>query len=319
MKNLAIGIAVGAACMGIATMGAAQERQHEPGGPAVQPRHGGQEQSRPTEQRGPGATAPERRGSPRTVERPESRGQPSIGQERNRTKERAGPENTAQPQREERMKSERERAGRVQQERRDAERRPEHRDAQVADRYERIRQDRTRLSGEQLARFRSGFDREHARIRNVGFALRVGTRIPRGARLFPIPMELVSFVPGYRDYRYVVVEDTVCIVDPVTYDIVDIIDDGAYVPSSRPGFAELRLSPSERTLVLDSIAPDFPRADVRLRLALGAEIPHFVELHWFPDVVIDRVPTLRNFQFIVAQDDVIIVDGSRTIALVIER
>jgi hypothetical protein len=147
----------------------------------------------------------------------------------------------------------------------------------------------------------------------------VGIRIPRGARLFPIPTELVSFVPGYRDYRYVVVEDTVCIVDPVTYDIVDIIDDGAYVPGSRPGFAELRLSPSERTLVLDSIAPDFPRADVRLRLALGAEIPHFVELHWFPDVVIDRVPTLRNFQFIVAQDDVIIVDGSRTIALVIER
>jgi hypothetical protein len=36
-------------------------------------------------------------------------------------------------------------------------------------------------------------------------------------------------------------------------------------------------------------------------------------------VVLDRVPTLRNFQFIVAQDDVIIVDRSRTIALVIER
>jgi hypothetical protein len=124
-------------------------------------------------------------------------------------------------------------------------------------------------------------------------------------------------VPGHRDYRYVVIDDAVRIVDPVTYDIVDIIDDGAYAPG--PGLADLRLSPSERTLVLSSIAPDFPQSDVRLRLALGAAIPHFVELHSFPDVVLDRVPTLRNFQFIVAQDDVIIVDGSHAIALVIER
>ena len=207
----------------------------------------------------------------------------------------------------------------MERERRDADQRPEHRDAQPVERHERIRQARTRLSGDQLIRFRSGFDREHARVRNAGFTARVGTRIPRGVRLFPISPRLVSFVPDYRYYRYVVVDDTVCIVDPVTYDIVDVIDEGGYPGTSRQ-IAELQLTPPERALILDSIPPDLPQADVRLRLALGAEIPQFVELHSFPDVVLDRVPRLRDFQFIVAQDDVIIVDPrSREIAIVIER
>jgi hypothetical protein len=256
------------------------------------------------------------------VERPDDRGQRAVQQGRDRgiTKERGGPDQAAQREREERAKLEREKAVGGERDRKDMERRPQQGEAQGVERRERVRQARTRLSGDQLVRFRSGFDREHARIRNAGFTVRIGTRIPRSVHLFPISSQLVSFVPDYGYYRYVVVDDVVCIVDPETYEIVDVIDEGSYAPGPRPQIAELHLLPAERALVLDSIAPDFPEAEVRLRLALGAEIPRRVELHSFPDVVLDRIPNLRDYQFIVAQDNVIIVDPrSREIAIVIER
>ena len=58
----------------------------------------------------------------------------------------------------------------------------------------------------------------------------------------------------------------------------------------------------------DSIPRDFPQADVRLRLALGAELPHDVELYEFPALLLDRIPKLRDYRFLVAEDQIVIVD-----------
>jgi hypothetical protein len=61
-------------------------------------------------------------------------------------------------------------------------------------------------------------------------------------------------------------------------------------------------------------------AGIRLRLALGAEIPDDVELHELPTIVLDRVPELRDYRFLVADDQIVIVDThDRSIALVIDR
>jgi hypothetical protein len=84
--------------------------------------------------------------------------------------------------------------------------------------------------------------------------------------------------------------------------------------------AELSLTEGERALVLDSIPPDFPQARLRLRLALGADIPESVELYEFAPIVLDQVPQLRNFQFVASQDQlVIVVPQDRSIALVLDR
>jgi hypothetical protein len=137
-------------------------------------------------------------------------------------------------------------------------------------------------------------------------------------RLYAVPAAVVSIVPAYRNYRYVYYEDSICIVDPVTYEIVDIIE---YGPS--PGgvqIAVLELTADERALILDSIGPDYPMSSVRLSLALGAEVPSAVELHAFPDVVLDRVPKVRRYRFVVVDGDVVIVDPrEREIALVLRR
>jgi hypothetical protein len=183
-----------------------------------------------------------------------------------------------------------------------------------------MRQARAKLSVEQRTRIRSALHVDRARITNVQFAPRVGTRIPRNVRLLAVPATVFAIFPYYREYRYVVVDDTICIVDPNTYEIVDIFDEVPYAPGLRPEVAQLSLTDHERAIVLDSITPDFPEARLRLRLALGAEVPVDIELYEFPPIVLDNVPTLRSYRFVVTQDQVVFVDpNDRSIALVLDR
>jgi hypothetical protein len=177
-----------------------------------------------------------------------------------------------------------------------------------------------KLSRDQHVRLRQAFPANRDRMTRVHFTRRIGTRIPRSVRLFAVPAAVLAIFPYYRDYRYVVEEDAICIVDPATYEIVDVLDEGIYAPGTGPQVAELTLTDAERALVLDSIPPDFPQADLRLRLALGAEIPAGVELNEFPPLVLDQVPRLRHYRFIVSQDQLVIVaPQNRGIALVLDR
>ena len=184
-----------------------------------------------------------------------------------------------------------------------------------------LRRKRLQLTSERRMRLRSSFSIDRrARIANARFERRIGHRIPRSVRLFVVPAAVVSIFPDYRDYRYVVVEDDIYIVDPGTYEIVDLLDDDLSPPAGTRQIAQLTLTPAEKALVLDSISPDFPETDVRLRLALGAEIPERVELHEFAPIVLDNVPRLRDLRFIVAQGSVVIVDpADRSIELLLER
>jgi Protein of unknown function (DUF1236) len=187
--------------------------------------------------------------------------------------------------------------------------------------HEELRRKRLSLSVDQRTRLRTGFNVDRAHMTKVQFARRVGTRIPRSVRLFAVPAAVFAIFPDYRSYSYVVVEDDIYIVDPGTYEIVDVLDeDTISPPRDTPRVAQLTLTAAERALVLDSIPPDLPEAQVRLRLALGADIPDRVELFEFAPLVLDGVPRLRNFRFVLAQGTVAIVDPrDRSIALVLER
>jgi len=144
--------------------------------------------------------------------------------------------------------------------------------------------------------------------------------VPRHIRLFPVSHEIISFFPYYRGYSYVVVDDEICIVDPRTYEIVDVIDQGYYRGGPRQEVAGLSLSSAQIALVRDSIPRDFPATPLRLRLALGAEIPRDVEIYEFPAIVLDRVSELRDYRFLVVEEQIVIVDPrDHSIALVIDR
>ena len=159
-------------------------------------------------------------------------------------------------------------------------------------------------------------DRIHAK--DFGGKLIVGARVDRRhyRHLHRLTPAILALAPIYAGYSYLVVDDDICIVDPATYYVVDVIPSSVEYAggSSRP---QLALSAQEMSFIYASVPKDRP-VDVRIRLALGAEIPGRVDLERFPVGVIDRVPQVESYRFIVVEDDVVIVDPQdRSVALVI--
>jgi hypothetical protein len=54
---------------------------------------------------------------------------------------------------------------------------------------------------------------------------RVGARVPDRVRLYSMPQEVVVEVPAIRSYKYMVVNNRVVLVDPVTSQVVDEVVD----------------------------------------------------------------------------------------------
>jgi hypothetical protein len=93
--------------------------------------------------------------------------------------------------------------------------------------------------------------------------------------------------------------------------------------AGRPPWAPpqaLLLSPEQMRVVYAGVPKDRARAELRIRLGLGAEIPRSVALFAFPDAVIAQVPQVAPFRYIVVEDDVVIVDpADYEIAMVISE
>ena len=80
------------------------------------------------------------------------------------------------------------------------------------------------VTTEQRSRIRNVFrSRNIESIRGGDFAVRVGGLVPARYRFRPLPPDIVSFVPEYEGYDYVVVDDQILILDPEFHDIVAII------------------------------------------------------------------------------------------------
>jgi hypothetical protein len=70
-------------------------------------------------------------------------------------------------------------------------------------------------------RIREAIRGEHVeRISHADFSVRVGTVIPSHYHFYPLPEDIVSIVPEYRGYDYVVVSDEILIVEPQSHRIV---------------------------------------------------------------------------------------------------
>ncbi|MFE1600117.1 DUF1236 domain-containing protein [Methylobacterium sp. ID0610] len=82
----------------------------------------------------------------------------------------------------------------------------------------------SRLDTRQRTEFRQTIVNSGVRpLRGASFALSVGTAVPRSVTLHALPPTIVSLVPAYRGLRYVLVDDEIVIIDPDTYEIVDVI------------------------------------------------------------------------------------------------
>ncbi len=98
------------------------------------------------------------------------------------------------------------------------------------------------------------------------------------------------------------VEERVYIVNPRSYEVVDIIDEGYGRGQPTQQHARLTLSDGQIVMVREAVAEaDIRPENLRLRLALGAEIPRDVELHRFPARVLDNVRELESYRFVVVE------------------
>jgi hypothetical protein len=82
------------------------------------------------------------------------------------------------------------------------------------------------LSPEQRTRLHGVFvgERNAPRLNDVDFDLAVGRPVPRSVHFVPMPQAIFAIEPAWRGYDYFMVGDQVVIVDPVTLEIVAILD-----------------------------------------------------------------------------------------------
>jgi hypothetical protein len=172
---------------------------------------------------------------------------------------------------------------------------------------------RARLSEQQRSNIRTKLQERRVEKTRIQVNVNVGSRIPRTVRLHPLPSVIVGLAPAYRGYSYFVREDdTIVIVDARTYVVVDVLPATTRV-------AGLRLSPDQMRFIYARVPKD-RSVDVRVRLALGAEVPPDVELLPFPPVVLARIPDVEGYRYIVANRDVAIIDPrDNSVVLVISE
>ena len=179
--------------------------------------------------------------------------------------------------------------------------------------------ERVKISEQQRTTVRERLTKTRVEKTRINVSVNIGTAVPRSVRLHTLPVAIVEVAPEYRGYSYIVLEDeTIVIINPRTYVIVDYIPVGTQ-RADRPGRRHITLSSDQMRFVFRSVPRD-RTAEVRARLALGAEITWDVELLVFPGDVVQRIPDLDRYRYVVSGGEVIIVDPSdREVVLVIDE
>jgi uncharacterized protein DUF1236 len=162
-------------------------------------------------------------------------------------------------------------------------------------------------------------DRNVNRATNISVSINVGTLLPRSVHLVGLPASVIEIVPEYRSYSYFVKDDQICIVDPSSYEIVEIIPASGQV-ATRSGPAALTLSDEERSIVLREVDMGGGSTLGLGALNEGSDVPRDVKVRAFPETIVQKVPKLKGYSFFTAENRLAIVDqqGSK-VQLVIEQ
>ena len=81
------------------------------------------------------------------------------------------------------------------------------------------------LTPEQRTKITASLKQSNApRVTKVNFNISIGTVVPRDIRRAPLPVTVIEVYPAWRGYEYVMVEDEILIIDPVTLRIVAVIN-----------------------------------------------------------------------------------------------
>lgn len=171
-----------------------------------------------------------------------------------------------------------------------------------------------------------------AASQNINVAVNIGAPLPGEVELLPLPQAVVSLVPEYQGYEYVVVNDEVAIVQPSTRVVVEIIAPtgvAAAAPSpptadangvAAPPPAVVNLTDAQQQLLVESIVQTegLPQGQVT-DLADGQTVPQSVELMPVPSAVVAQVPTIERYRVAVANNRVVLVDPTTRVVVHVVR
>jgi Protein of unknown function (DUF1236) len=66
--------------------------------------------------------------------------------------------------------------------------------------------------------------KRHVRPAKINFSINVGAVIPRTVTLYDLPPVFIEYEPDYANYKYILADDdTILVIDPDTWEIVDVI------------------------------------------------------------------------------------------------
>jgi len=161
------------------------------------------------------------------------------------------------------------------------------------------------LDDRQRTRVTESITKLNARpMENVDFSLSVGTVVPRDVRFQPLPADVVEVVPQYRGYNFFVVRDDIVIVDPSSYQIVDVLPRTGRATAAAPASRKMTFSDTDRAVIRKHARS--ARAEQRTtgssttstRVRVGDRLPDSVEIRSFPEEVYRESPTLREYRYI---------------------
>jgi hypothetical protein len=147
---------------------------------------------------------------------------------------------------------------------------------------------------------------------NVNFSVRIGADVPRSLRVRPLPREIVDVVPQYRGYDFVAVRDEIIIVEPRTRRIVTTLPYGgaAQAQAGVQRRSSLGLSQQQRTLIKQRMMSNQPSSGAAptTQIIVGETLPDTIVIERFPEVVYQDVPVVREYQYVVKDNDIYVVD-----------
>jgi len=141
-----------------------------------------------------------------------------------------------------------------------------------------------------------------------------------------VPQAIIAVAPQYREYRLIRVHDEVVIVNPRTYEVVEVIrtsGGGARMGQAAGprGGHSLQLTAQQRQLVLRHVreARTSSTTTTQVRVTEGQPLTEHVELETIPQDVITEVPTLREYRYFMSGNEVVIVDPSTNVVTEVIR
>ena len=103
------------------------------------------------------------------------------------------------------------------------------------------------------------------------------------------------------------VRDEIIIVEPRTKKVIEVIrKGGGRAASAKSSGARLKLSATQRERIRSRLH-DRRGARLDLTLEMGAAVPDTVELAPFPDEIFADDPELRDYEYFVTEDEIVLV------------